>query len=260
MEHLLSRLKLKCLEKGVALLFDYDGTLAPIVKSPELAALSHDTRVLLERLAKRYPVAIITGRSLTDIKKLVGLKKIYYAGNHGFEISGPKIQLVLPQAEHAYPVISKLCAELKNGLKHISDAIVEDKGSTASVHYRLVAWRELPALKNIFWRIVKSYVNSGKVRVTRGKKVFEIRPNIEWGKGKAVLWVIDAIDPKKTLIPVYLGDDQTDEDAFLALKRRGITILISEKRKRSHAKFYLKNVGEVKTFLKKLGTMKYRYG
>lgn len=252
MEPLLSQLEYKCLGRGAALLFDYDGTLTPIVKSPELAVLSQDMRGLLKRLTKRYPVAIITGRSLADIKKLVGLKKIYYAGNHGFEISGPKIQLMSPQAEHVYPTISKLCTELKNGLGHIHGVFVEDKGLTASVHYRRVAQKELHDLKNIFWKMAKPHVNSAKIKVTRGKKVFEIRPNIKWNKGKAIIWIIDVIDPKKELTPIYLGDDRTDEDGFLALKDRGLTVLVSERRRKSNAKFLLKNVAEVKIFLKKL--------
>ena len=253
MEHLFDQLQ--GLNEGLReaiLVFDYDGTLAPIVERPELAVLSLNMRKLLKSLAKRFKVAIISGRSLADVKGLVSLRNVYYAGNHGFEISGPRVRLIKPEAKRARPIIAKLCVELRRKLSQVKDVIVEDKGLTASVHYRLVARKELRGLKNIFDEIVKPHVTSGEIRVTHGKKVFEIRPNIEWGKGKAVLWIIDAIDPKKKLKPVYIGDDQTDEDAFFALKNRGVTVLVSKRQKKSHAKFYLKNVGEVKTFLRKL--------
>ena len=111
-------------------------------------------------------------------------------------------------------------------------------------------------MNRIFEKIVKPCVASGSIKVTVGKKVLEIRPNLNWDKGKAVLWIINIIDPKKKLTTVYIGDDQTDEDAFLALNSRGITVLVSGKRKRSKAKFFLRNIGEVKTFLEHLTEIK----
>lgn len=234
------------------LLLDYDGTLTPIVERPELAALPPAMRGVLKSVSARHKVTIVSGRSLPDIRKLVGIKGVYYVGNHGLEISGPGVKFVQPQALRARPTIAQLCGKLRKWLKGIEGAIVENKGLTASVHYRLVARRELRDLKKIFKEVVKPHVDSGEIRVTQGKKVFEIRPNIEWDKGKAMLWVIDVIDPEKKLTPIYMGDDQTDEDAFSALKERGITVLVSGERKKSNAKFFLRDVGEVKTFLEKL--------
>ena len=258
MKHIFSALKhvKKSMESGAFLLFDFDGTLTPIVGRPNLASLSQDIRELLMALARRYKVGIISGRSIADIKGLVGLRRIYYLGNHGFEISGAKIQLVTPQAKRARPLITKLCEELSGALGNIKGVIVENKRLTASVHYRLVAQEKVKSLKEIFEKTVKPYVDSGAVKVAHGKKVFEIRPNIDWDKGKAVLWIIDTIDPERKLMPIYIGDDQTDEDAFLALKDRGTTILVSEKPKKSHAKFFLRNVGEVKIFLERIAKTK----
>ncbi|MEW6592881.1 MAG: trehalose-phosphatase, partial [Candidatus Hadarchaeota archaeon] len=180
------------------------------------------------------------------------LAGIYYVGNHGLEISGPKTRLVMSQAERMRPTIHRICRELKIRLRGIEGAIIEDKGVTASVHYRLVSQRKIEVLKGAFRGVVKHYVRLGMVKVTTGKKVFEIRPNVEWDKGRAVLWIINVVDPKKKLIPLYFGDDQTDEDAFSALKDKGITVLLSKKRKKSHAKFFLRDVGEVKVFLERL--------
>lgn len=239
------------LTPDLLLLLDYDGTLTPIVARPELAVLSDEMREVLKQASKCYRVGVISGRSLENVKDLVKISEVYYAGNHGFEISGPALELVKREAERAKPVISTICQEMTTRLKHISGAIVENKGLTASVHYRLVVDADLQELNRIFDEVIKPHLESGTIRVTRGKKVFEIRPNIDWDKGKAVLWMIDSLKAKGP--PIYVGDDRTDEDAFLALKKKnGITILVTEEAKESNAKYFVKNVDEVKKFLEKL--------
>lgn len=257
MKHLLGYVRVlgKRLERTL-LLLDYDGTLTPIMERPELATLSPAMREVLKSVSTRHEVAIVSGRSLPDIRKLVGIKGVYCVGNHGLEISGPGVKLVQPQALRMRPAIAQLCGKLRKGLRGIEGAIVEDKGLTASVHYRLVQQGKLRRLKGAVGRITGPYLSSGAIKITRGKKVIDIRPNINWDKGKAALWIIGAIDQKRKLTPVYIGDDRTDEDAFLALKDSGITVLVSGRRKRSRAKFYLRNTSEVKTFLRKLAGMR----
>lgn len=253
MKHLLGQMwTLNKRLKRALLLLDYDGTLTPIVERPELATLPPAMRRVLKSVAKRHKVAIASGRSLPDIRKLVGLKGLYYAGNHGLEISGPRAKLVQPRARSTRPILVQLCKKLRGELEEMKGAIVEDKGLTASVHYRLVQPENLKRLKSVVRKITKPYMDSGAIKITRGKKVIEIRPNIDWDKGKAALWIVSVIDPGGRLTPIYLGDDRTDEDAFLALKSRGITVLVSEKPKKSHAQFFLRNVDEVKLFLEKL--------
>ncbi len=235
--------------KKLILLLDYDGTLTPIVSRPELAVLSDDMRRILKKISKRYPLAIISGRSLEDVKKLVDVENIYYAGNHGFEISND-VKLVNPDAEKIKPAIAEICEQMQSRVGHIKGSIVENKGVTASVHYRMVSDDDFIELEKIFDEVVASYVEEGKIKITHGKKVFELRPNIEWNKGKAVKWVIDAIRKKGT--PVYVGDDRTDEDAFTVLRNKGVTVLVSEKVKKTNAEYYLRNVDEVKIFLEGL--------
>lgn len=237
------------------LLMDYDGTLTPIVSRPELAVLSSEMKDVIRRISKRYKVGIISGRSLANIKDLVGLEGICYAGNHGFEISGLGLEFVKPEAERARPVISTICKEMAAKLGHIKGVIIENKGLTASVHFRLVADENLQELNEIFHELIKPHLKSDAIRLTRGKKVFEIRPNVYWDKGKAVMWMIDALGIKKEST-IYMGDDRTDEDAFSALKEGGMTILVTGRVKRSNAKYFLKNVSEVKTFLEKLINIK----
>ncbi|MGB9637604.1 MAG: trehalose-phosphatase, partial [Microgenomates group bacterium] len=172
--------------KNLFWFFDYDGTLTPIVSEPERATLGPEMKRLLDLLSGRFKVAVISGRPLAEMERLVPLKEIYYAGNHGFEIKGPGINFVLPEAELARPLISRICAELQERLGQFSGLIVEGKGLTASLHYRCVAPEEVDRLAKIFYRIVRPHVASGLVRITGGKKVWEIRPNVSWDKGKAV--------------------------------------------------------------------------
>lgn len=253
MKHLLSQTEF--LEKDLKrslLLLDYDGTLTPIVSKPGMAKLSPEMRKALRKASSRHKVAVISGRSLADVGRLVGLRGIYYAGNHGFEISGPSVKLIHSLALRARPNMAYLCGKLRKELKGVGGAIVEDKWLTASVHYRMVGRGDVVRLKETVKKSAEPLVKSGAVRLTRGKKVMEVRPNVDWDKGKAVLWVMGEIDPKGKLTPVYLGDDRTDEDAFEALADRGITVLVARRPKKSKAKFFLKNVKEVEKFLESI--------
>jgi alpha,alpha-trehalase len=253
MKHLLGQMsRLRKRLRRVFLLMDYDGTLTPIVKRPELAILSPDVRELLKAATVRHKVAMISGRAPADLKKLVGLRGVYYVGNHGLEMSGPGLRFIKPEALPVRPAVTRICEKLREGLKGVKGALVEDKGLTASVHYRMVGSGDVGRLENIVKAVTEPYARAGEVRVTRGKKVLEIKPAVEWDKGKAVLWIIDALDPKGKLTPVYLGDDRTDEDAFRALGGKGITVLVSRRQKKSHAEFFLKSTEEVKDFLRML--------
>jgi trehalose-phosphatase len=239
------------------LLLDYDGTLTPIVNTPREAILSQEMRSTLESL-KDDPdlvVAIISGRSLSDIKSLVSLDGIYYAGNHGMEIEYENESYVHPDAKNMKDMISRICSELKPRLDNIEGKIIEDKGLTASVHYRMVSEENVPRVKEIVSSIMARYVEKGDIKMTRGKKVLEIRPNIDWDKGKAVEWVLESIDitGSDRTFPIYIGDDRTDEDAFLAIKNKGVSVLVSSGAKDTEAEYILYNVEEVRKFLSWLG-------
>lgn len=251
-----SQIKEQLSNKFILLLLDYDGTLTPIVESPKQALIPKDTKELLQKLSKSSccALSIISGRRLTDIKNTVGLENIIYAGNHGLEIEGPKIKFesqVSPQLKLA---IHNIAEELSKQLLNIKGVLIEDKGLTLSVHYRLVDKKDTDLFEKIFLKVANPYIVSGKIKINPGKKVYEIRPPVQWDKGKIVLWLLArqqfALDANKVL-PVYLGDDVTDEDAFKALKRKGLTIFVGEP-KDSAADYYLKNTEEVNRFLRLL--------
>ena len=236
---------------SVFILLDYDGTLTPIVERPEDAYLSSETRDLLKTLTDKrgYKVGIVSGRVLEDVKKRVGLEDLYYIGNHGLELSGPDLEFVHPEAKELAEGISKVSKELKIKLGEVEGVIVEDKMLTVSVHYRATPSEKIGLVKQKVLEVVSRWQH---LRLTYGKKVLEVKPRLDWNKGKASQLLIDRVAPES--LPIYAGDDSTDEDAFLQLSR-GVTILVTNTPTQTTAKYYLKDTDEVQELLKRLATL-----
>ncbi len=243
--------------KKLLLFLDYDGTLTPIVKKPHQAKLPNARRSFLKKISKdkNVIVTIVSGRMLSNLKEMVRIPKIFYIGNHGFEISGPKTKFVHHKALAAKPILREIKNELAKRLKGIKGIIIEDKILTLCLHYRLVSKKDFNKAEKIFKDITAPYLKSKKIRITHGKKVFEIRPNVRWDKGQAVLWFLNKKAPQqargKRIFPVYIGDDTTDEDAFKVLKKRGVTFRVG-RTTNTHAKHFLKNVDQVYALLEAL--------
>ncbi|MFH0763918.1 MAG: trehalose-phosphatase [Candidatus Omnitrophota bacterium] len=231
-------------DKFIYLFLDYDGTLAPIARTPDRAILPKRTKELLRRLSEMpdCKIAIVSGRTLGDISRRVGLKNIVYVGNHGFEIKGPKIDFKSPVPVQYRKTLEEIRAKLEKSLSSIGGVFIEDKGFSLSVHYRLADKKRVPAVKAEFYTVVLLYELKNSVRVKPGKMVLEVRPPISWDKGKVVLRLLGR------RFPIYIGDDVTDEDAFESLKNKGITISVG-KPKNTKARFYLKDTKEVAEFL-----------
>lgn len=246
----------------ILLLSDYDGTLTPIVSRPDEAILSTEVREKLHALAEKpsFSIGIISGRSLSEIKTMVGIEGIYYAGNHGFEIEGPGLRFVSPVARAAQTVIQDLVRQLSIKLGGIKGVIVEDKGLSLSIHYRLVKEGEENQVADIFRKVTAPLLSEGKIRVTSGKKVWEVRPPIDWHKGKAVEAIIKELKSLlklEQLLTIYLGDDTTDEDAFMVVHPpQGWSIYVGEENPSSNAGYFLNSTAEVMTFLSRLPELK----
>lgn len=237
----------------VFLFLDYDGTLTPIVKRPQLAILSDETRTILQKISKlpKYSLCIVSGRSLKDIKRMVGIKGICYVGNHGLEADCIDFKYTNPDAVKCIDIINEIHKKLLIETRSINGIIIENKGLTETVHYRMVSNKDLSRLRKIFRKIVNFYLSDGKIKTSRNKKTLEILPNIDWGKGKIVLklW---SDSSEKGILPIYIGDDRADEDAFKALEKFGISVLVSENPGKSNAKYYLKSINDVIIFLRSL--------
>jgi alpha,alpha-trehalase len=228
---------------------DYDGTLTPIVSRPEDAWLSDSMRQTLRSLAARMPVAILSGRDLDDVRGRVHVDGIVYAGSHGFDIAGAGG--LRRELGAAYlPVLDAAETELREALDEIPGAQLERKHFSVAAHYRNVnendAFRVALAVDAVAAR-------HRELRKIDGKKVYELLPDIDWNKGKAVLWLLETLGLERgNALPIFIGDDRTDEDAFRVLEMGGIGILVSEQPQPTTARYSLKNPDEVGCFLRTL--------
>lgn len=209
-----------------AIFLDYDGTLTPIVARPELAVLGPAQRAVIERLAARLPVAVISGRDRQDVEHLVGIDGLVFAGSHGFDIRAPGAgQLNHEVGGDFGSALDRAEAELRRLIEPIDGGLVERKKFSVAAHYRQVAETDLPA----FLAAVDA-VQAAESDLKRmpGKKVFEFEPKLDWDKGKAVRWLLQALDlDGPATVPLFFGDDVTDEDAFAALQTDGIGIVVA---------------------------------
>ncbi|KAI6702253.1 hypothetical protein NL676_011389 [Syzygium grande] len=263
--------------KTVAMFLDYDGVLSPIVDDPDWALMSDDMRKAVKSVADHFPTAIISGRSRDKVYNLVELTELYYAGSHGMDIMGPvnnsvsndhpscvkstdqqgkEVNLFQPAREFL-PVIDEVFRTLIENTKGIKGAKVENHKFCASVHYRNVDEKNWPVIAQCVHDILKEYP---RLRLTHGRKVLEVRPVIDWNKGKAVEFLLDSLGLSdcEDVLPIYIGDDRTDEDAFKVLREGncGFGILVSSTPKETSAVYSLKDPSEVMDFLESLGNWK----
>jgi trehalose-phosphatase len=238
-------------ERGdrLAVFLDYDGTLTPIVSHPEDASLSDSMRQTLRSLAARLPVAILSGRDLEDVRGRVLVDGIVYAGSHGFDIAGAGG--LRRQLGDAYlPVLDAAENELREALDDIAGAQLERKHFSVAAHYRNVNENDADKVALAVHAVAAKH---RELRKISGKKVYELLPDIDWNKGKAVLWLLETLEVERgKALPIYIGDDRTDEDAFRALAKRGVGILVSEHPQATAANYCLNNPEEVERFLQKI--------
>jgi trehalose-phosphatase len=235
----------------VAVFLDYDGTLTPIVSQPEDAWLSDSMRQALLELATRAPVAILSGRDLDDVRKRVQIEVIVYGGSHGFDIAGPR-GLRRQMAPEFLPDLDMAEKELREAVAGIPDALVERKRFSIATHYRNVDENDVRKVEQAVSEVAARHQ---KLRRIDGKKVYELLPDIDWDKGKAVLWLLETLGLESRsggIRPIYIGDDATDEDAFRALERRGVGILVGEQSQPTAARYSLRDPAEVERFLRAL--------
>ncbi len=250
------QIKKKLTNKHLFLFFDYDGTLTPIVKTPQQAVISKKVKGLLKELLRKpgLALAIISGRQLKDIKNIVGLKDIIYAGNHGLEIQGPKIKFESQVSPRIKSVIHNIYEKMVASFSGIKGVLLEDKGLTISVHYRLVNNKDMQGFLSLFSQITGPFTVNNSIKINEGKKVYEIRPMVAWDKGKTVLWLLarqQFLVGEDKVFPVYFGDDLTDEDVFKVLKNKGLTVFVGQPGI-SKALYYVKSTAGVTQFMKQV--------
>ncbi|HHT9136213.1 MAG TPA: trehalose-phosphatase [Candidatus Wunengus sp. YC60] len=272
-------------KRNVILLTDFDGTLTPIRKHPDLAALSEEIRQILINFSqdKAIFLGIITGRSLKQIKKLVQIQDILYVANHGIELEGPGIRSTCPEAKKARSTLWHIYIKLFKSLRHIEGIYVEDKGLSISLHYRTVKKRgDVEQVGRILHAVTKPFLDRNMLLLHTGKMVYEIRPPVKWNKASTIQWLLTHYFPSEcseNSLLIYLGDDKADIEVFDSLRGKGLTIFVGNPSNVSAAEYhhvagsdsyrspfapntsvadyYVHSPGEVKTFLEHICEQKY---
>lgn len=239
-------------DKEVVIFFDYDGTVTPIVSHPKDANLSEKMKNALIKLSNQCTLAVISGRGLNDIKSRVGIKGIYYSGSHGYEIEGPSIKMEYQPALEFVETFDALEIELTKLLVDVEGALVERKKFSIALHYRNVAKSEVCLVEKAADEAIKKYP---KLRKSYGKKVYELQPDLEWNKGKALEWLMQKLHIQKVGSKVfYIGDDITDENAFSTIKTYGIGILVGAEARNTGAQYKLRDTDQTLHFLEILSS------
>lgn len=231
---------------------DYDGTLTPVAEHPDLAELSEGTREVLRRLARRWPVAVVSGRDAEEVRRRVGIEGIHYAGNHGLEMLGPRGRRETVDEPEAV-VLDRAAAEVRRRISSVDGAWVERKRFGLAVHFRQADPEDRPRVLEAVHGVA---TGEPSLRATGGKQVVELRPDVGWDKGRAVERLVERVraedvGKEEPVVPVYVGDDITDEDGFEAVRDSGIGIAVrgEDDDRPTRARYSLAGPEEVRTFL-----------
>lgn len=222
---------------------DFDGTLVPIADDPWSCVASEAMKATLTRLnaAPGTAVAIVSGRDLADLVPRIGVPGLGYSGNHGLEIEWNGRSFRHPEAEARREPLDRIVNQLRHAVSAFPRAWVQHKGLTASVHHRQVEAASVPSLI----RLVESVVQTDAFVLRHGKAVAEARPAVEWNKGHAVAFMTESHADES--VSVYIGDDETDEDAFVRLAGQ-VTIRVGDAR-HTAASHFAQDPAEVHAFL-----------
>ncbi len=248
---LISSLETQLAERQLAVFLDFDGTLAPIVDDPAAAELPESARNVVHKLAGCVPTAIVSGRDLDDVKGRVNIAGLWYAGSHGFEIRGPHGEhFIHDAAQQSLPALDEAEARLRSLATRVAGAELERKGLSLAIHVRKVDARLTPVVKDEVHSVASHYP---ELRLSEGRKVFDLGPKVEWHKGKAIRWILRVQGlASHTTLPLYIGDDVTDEGAFQELAGDGLTITVLGGPVDTHATHLLPDPPAVEEFLSRL--------
>jgi trehalose 6-phosphate phosphatase len=235
--------------KSIAVFLDYDGTLTAIASTPAEAKMDEGMREAVKGLNEYCKVGVISGRDLQNVKSMVKLDELVYAGSHGFDIEGPGIRMQHEKGKQCKPAFDKVERELQEKVGNIEGVEIERKLFAIAVHYRHVREDQIEELRSKVAQVLEPYE---ELKLAPGKMIFELKPKVDWHKGKALHWLMEKLNLGRDVVPVYFGDDMTDEDAFADLDENGIGILVGEHGDETYADFILKDQDEVKQFLEKL--------
>ena len=227
---------------------DYDGTLAPVASVPSQPVLSDRMRSTLRRLARLCPVALVSGRDLRDLRRRVGLKDVVYLASGGLEAIGPLGRHVQVGEDSFAASLAHAESDLRFAIGNIRGALGERRTFSVAMHHRLVDPKDMPRLMDAFDEVARRHP---ELKAVRGKRALELRAHTAWDRGRAVELVVAKLRLRDAM-PVYIGDDHTDEAAFEAIGERGVTILVAEDARDTAAQYVLTDYEEVQQFLERV--------
>ena len=239
---------------SLVLFLDYDGTLVPFKDKPTEVRTPEKIKKILRELITnpKILVVIVTGRPQHDIKQLLKIKGLSFIALHGLQTETSNgEQYSWKQANQTRFLIQRIKKTMQEELSQETGAFLEDKDLTVVLHYRLLHPDRISDLQKKFKNIVQSNDKEKILEIISGAKVLEVRPK-GWNKGKAIELFL-AKQQKKNILPLYIGDDITDEDAFRILGKRGISIYVmNESTRKTAAQYWVKNPDDIYFFLKSL--------
>lgn len=244
--------------RSIFLFLDYDGTLVSFKDRPTDVTTPRKVKNIINKLIKnpKMMVIIVTGRSLIDIKKLMNMNGLSFIALHGLQIETTSgFQFFWEQADQARLLIKRIKEHMILGLEKEKGAFIEDKELTVVLHYRLLPTNRIQNILHKFKEVVNCYDTNKILEIIHGNKVIEARPK-GWNKGKAIEMFLTQHAEKQDVLPIYIGDDVTDEDAFEFLGKKGISIYVSNLSKRkTAAQYWVKNPDDVFFFLQSLSQL-----
>ncbi len=236
------------------LFLDFDGTLTPIVNDPKKAHVNEGMAQALNRLAskKSNQTVIVSGRSLKDLRSRFSNRHVLFMGNHGLEMTPHMEGMPFPAklARKHVPFLRILERKLRITFMFWPGVWVEDKKYSLSLHYRNLSKDQFTMFHELILFFQHKF-KDGPLVWRHGKRVWEIRPRVDWDKGRAVQFVHKKLKSDFCLI---LGDDTTDEDMFSRMRDKAYTIRVGRS-KRSSADYYLKNTQDVRALLETLSRL-----
>jgi len=240
---------------NILLFLDYDGTLVSFKDKPDTIVTPLEVEIVLEKVVQnpKFTVFIVSGRTLNEIKSLLDIEGLSFAALHGLQIefSDGKSFSWKP-AENVQPFVKEIKEKVCYEFKDEKGVFIENKEFTLAFHYRMLSKEKIEGAVERFIDTVEKIDKKNMLEIIHGEKVVEARPR-GWDKGKAAELILNNIRGYTNTVPVYIGDDTTDEDAFKYLGNQGITIFVANNSNMSTlAHYWLKNPDEVLMFLKNL--------
>lgn len=249
----LEEIKTKILKhRGFMLFCDFDGTLSKIVPDHDKAFIDPDIKSALESLTKdsKKHLVIISGRQLIDVKSRVGIIDSDYVGNHGLEWEVNGNYETYDLDENIYSSLEKSKYLFRDLSKDYPGVTIEDKKLSLSIHYRALLDVDQVKFKKSFYKILEGSSVVRYLNFVEGKKVIDVRPKIDWNKGRAAGMIRKKYNDQLT---IAIGDDVTDEDLFKQFPE-GISIKVGLS-ETSAADYFIMDTREVARFIHFLSSL-----